>query len=214
MAATCDDQRDVWVTDQPPATEPDPPSLQRRGPARFDLTFPNGLAPAVSRGRVHLRAGQHLIIRIVSAHSGARAEVVCDGPLTVVFAADRVDGTTVPTVQAELAGRSRFKVAPFPSTGTVIVRTSGGECMHCRLTVPVTVWPSVWNLAGWWVAFVAVVLVHRWQDELATSRNAAEVGNKFVADLPYLGWSVPLGFAVVLLIWVAGWLSVRFGPSR
>src|SRR4051794_32297643 len=100
----------------PPDLIVEPPSLRRRAPARLDITLRSGRCPRMSRRRVHLRAGQTLLVRVVPQNAAARVAVMCEEPLSVVVPLSRIQGGAAPSYHAEYVGRSPMRVLPLPVT--------------------------------------------------------------------------------------------------
>jgi hypothetical protein len=196
------------------ATPTEPPSLRRRAPARVSLTLKSGQSPDVIRGRIHIRAGRTLIVQVIPPSALAKVEVVPEHPLAEVMPVTRIEGGPVPNYYVEYTGSSPLRVIPLPVTGKLHVSVSDGQPNPFRMTIPVTVWPSGWTLAMWWLVAVASVVGLRWQSALARSDSALEIIPKIRSDSRFLGELLLLGVATLLFIRLLGWLVVLAEPRE
>lgn len=202
------------AADAPRPTPAEPPSLRRRAPVRLDVTLRTGQCPAMSRRRVHLRAGRTLVVRVVPPHAGAKVEIVAEAPVGVVMPVSRVEDGAVPSYHGEYTGRSALRLAPLPVTGRLHISLSDGQAHPVRVTIPVTVWPSFGTLLVWWLLATAAILGARWQEVIARGNSpltdaVSRVRGDFVFALELL----LLGALVLVPLRVVGWLTTLGDPG-
>jgi hypothetical protein len=191
----------------------DPPSLRRRGPARLDLALKSGRSPGIIRRRVHLRAGQTLVVQVVPQNPAARVDMTLERPLVVVVPTSRIDGGPVPMYHAELTGHTPLRVLPLPTTGRLHVVLGDGLPNPCRVTIPVTVWPSRWGYVLWWLLAFLGLLGVRWQATVASSRSVQDIASTVWGDLPYVVGLLALGFLILIPLWALWWLLLMTQPG-
>lgn len=189
-------------------TPPPPPSLRRRAPARLNITLRSGLCPRVVSRRLHVRAGEAMTVRVVPPAEGVSVEIVHEPPLDVRMSATRSETGGEPTVQAEYIGRSPGRMLPLPSTGRLRINLKDGWPEPRRVTVPVTVWPSVRTLVGWWAVVALAVVGVRWKEVLARSSSVWDIVPHVRTDATFLVELLALGVLVVLPLRLIGWLLV------
>jgi hypothetical protein len=206
----------LLTSDNPgPNVAGDPPCLRRRAPARIDLTLKSGRCVTIARRKVHLSAGQTVVLQVVPQTPAAKVEIAAEHPLQVIVPASRVEGNRVPMYHAEFSGRSPLRIIPIPRTGNLHVTVIDGLPAPCRITIPVTVSPAYSTLVLWWVlAFLSIVGV-RWQRTVANSNSFTDIRSAMWGDLPYLLALLIIGFLVLIPIRLIGWLIslAEPGPS-
>jgi hypothetical protein len=170
------------------------------------MTLSSGRSMAMTRRRVHLRAGQSFVIQVVPQHPCAHVEVSAEPPLQTVVRVNRVEGGPVPSYHAEFAGHSFLRIVPIPTTGRLRVTVIDGLPAPCRITIPITVWPSHSTFVLWWVlAFLSIVGL-RWQRIVADRERFGDILDAMGKDLPHLFGLLALGFLIVIPLRVIGWL--------
>jgi hypothetical protein len=209
----------MTATEQPPLDLPgngasgDPPSLLRRAPARIDVALKSGRCVAMSRRKIHLRAGQSFVLQVVPPTPAAKVEFVAEPPLQTIVPASRVEGGPVPTYHAEFSGRSPLRFLPIPTTAKLYVSIIDGLPGPCRITFPVTVWPAHSTLLLWWLlAFLSIVGL-RWQRTVAYGDSFTSILKAMWVDLPFLLGLLALGFLIVIPLRLIGWLVSLAEPS-
>lgn len=167
----------------------------------------------MSRRRVHLRAGRSLVIRVVAQKSLVKVEVVTEQPLQTIVPLSRVESGSSSSYYAELTGHSPLKVVPLPISGKLHVVILDGCPSPCRITIPVTIWPSVWTLVLWWLlAYFSIVGV-RFQSSIANSSSPWEIISTVRGDLGYLAGLLLMGFFVLVPLRALGWFLTLVEPS-
>jgi hypothetical protein len=114
---------------------------------------------------------------------------------------------------AEFTGHSPLRVLPLPTTGRLQVVLGDGFPNPCRITIPVTVWPSRWGYVLWWVLAFLGLLGARWQSAVASSRPVRDIASAVWGDLPYVVGLLTLGFLILIPFWVLGWLLMVAEPG-
>jgi hypothetical protein len=117
----------------------------------------------MTRRRVHLRAGRALVVKVVPQNPATHVRITAEKPLGIVAPVSRVEDGAVPTYHAEYTGRSRLRVLPLPTTRKLHVSLADGLPNPIRVTIPVTIWPSVWTLVLWWLLAYFSIVGARWQ---------------------------------------------------
>ena len=112
-----------------------------------------------------------------------------------------------------LTGRSPLRVIPLPITGRLHITVLDGQPNPHRMSIPVTVWPSVSTLLLWWLIAYLSILGTRWQSTLASSDSAFAIFPKLRADLPYLVELLLLGVLVIIPLRIIGWLLTLSDPG-
>jgi hypothetical protein len=194
-----------------PAPAAEPPSLRRRGPARFDLTLRSGECPRIRRRRVHLRAGQTLVVQIVPQNAAAEVSLVPEHPLQTIVPVNRIKGNGAPTYYAEFTGHSPLHVIPLPSTSRLHVVLADGEPHPFKQSIPVTIWPSIRTLVLWWVSASLTILGFRWRASLADCNSVVDVANVVQRDISFVGLLVILGLLVLPILRGIGWVLAQGG---
>jgi hypothetical protein len=164
------------------------------------------------RRRVHLRAGQVLVVRVVPPHPGAEVTLTAERPLQLLFPASRVGDGGSPTYHAELTGHPPLRM-PWPATGRFHVTILDGLAGPHRIVVPVTVWPSRRGLAVSVLLIFLSIVGLRWESALASSASAWDIIPAVWGDAPYLLGLLLLGVLAVILLRVAGWLTTLHDPG-
>lgn len=196
---------------KPPA---DPPCLCRRGPARLHLTLKNGDCPRMSRGRVHLRAGKTFVVQVVPPSAHAKVEINVDPAIHTEVSAAPVAGGEVPTYHGEYAGHLPQRVLPWPITAKLCVVVSDGLPKPCRVTIPVTVWPSLALMGTWWLLVFLGLVGFRWQSAIASAKSMTAVWNHVLNDLPFVGGVFLLGVPILGLLQALGWVATARSPGE
>lgn len=145
--------------------------------------------------------------------SGAKVEIVAESPISAVMPADRIEGNSGPSYHGEYTGRSPLRLIPLPTTGRLHISVHDGHPNPFRMTVPITVWPSVSTLVLWWVVAILGVLGTRWQSALATSDSPFTILTKVRDDASYLLELLVLGVLVVIPLRIIGWLLTLADPG-
>jgi hypothetical protein len=148
-----------------------------------------------------------LYLAVTPQNPNANVDVTVQTPLAVVVPVSRIDGRPAPTFHAEYSGHGRLRFVFLPATGKLHVSLTDGLPNPCRVTIPVTVWPSrsAWVMAS---AFVFSGLIGtRWQAMLVSSQSLPEAVSKLWADLPFIGTLLVLGLlAIIVLLRLVDWV--------
>ncbi len=182
----------------------DPPCLRRRAPARLDLSLRSGRCPDMGGRRVHVRAGRTLIVQVLPQSASAHVDITAEEPLRMIVPVSRVESGPVPSYHAEYVGRSLFRVIPLPTTGKLHISLADGFPNPLRVTIPVTVWPSLLTMMLWWLLASLSIVGVRWQSMVAHSRSPWDVFPQVWSDVPFLLGLLALGVVVVVLLRVVG----------
>jgi hypothetical protein len=167
----------------------------------------------MGRRRVHVRAGRTLVVRVVPPAPEARIEVTAEPPLLSVVPTHRVGSGPTPTYHAEYVGHTAPRISPLPTTVCLRVVVIDGRHDPFRLTIPVTIWPSVGTLVLWWVAAYMGIVGLRWRDTLAHGHSVWDVFPQIEADLPYLSGLLILGVIVLVPLRLVGWAMTIGDPG-
>jgi hypothetical protein len=184
----------------------EPPSLQRRAPARIDIARKAGKPLSMRRQKIYLRAGRSFAIQVLPPTAAARVEIAAEPPLQTIVPASRVESGSVPSYHAEFSGQLPPQIIPIPKTGKVHVTIIDGKPDPCRVTIPVTVWPSYSVYAVWWLlAFLSIVGL-RWRRIVADSDSFPEILQALGNDFPHLLGLLGLSSIIVIPLRFIGWL--------
>jgi len=180
-----------------PSVWPEPPSLLHRGPARFHLRLRTGQCPRIGRGRIHVRAGRTLIIVVAPPNPEAQVEIRPAPGLYTEVSPNRVSTGSVPEYHAEYAGHFPRLSIPWPYTAGLCVAVLDGLPNPYRVTIPVTVWPSVGRLLTWWLVVFIGVLGLRWQNVVVQSKTYQAIFTEIYDDLSFAGGVLLLGIPII-----------------
>jgi hypothetical protein len=169
----------------------------------------------MGRGRVHIRAGRTLVVQVVPPHSMVKVEITTEPAIHTVVSVSQVNvSSSVPVFYGEYAGHLPQRVLPWPVTAKLFVVVSDGLPNPCRLTIPITVWPSVRLRVTWWVLVFLGLVGLRWQYTLAHNNSVWDVLPQLGDDLPYIGGLFLLGFPVLALLHLFGWVATARAPDE
>jgi hypothetical protein len=82
-----------------------------------------------------------------------------------------------------------------------------------RITIPVTVWPSVGTLALWWLGVYIAIVAARWRDTVAQSQSVRDVIPQVWNDMPFLLELLAFGALVLVPLRLIGALISMADPA-
>jgi hypothetical protein len=162
---------------------------------------------------MHALAGRTVVLQVVPPAPGVKVEIVAEPPLHTIVPTTCISTGTVPTYHCELSGRLTLRLIPVPATGKLHVTTLDGLPDPCRITVPITVWPSYWTLMVWWLLAYLAVLGLRLQRTAAEGHSFEEVLRTLWKDSPYLLTLLAGSLLVLIPLWFLGWLLSLADPA-
>jgi hypothetical protein len=188
--------------------------LRRRAPARIVITLKSGRCLRIIRQKINLRVGQTFVVQVVPQTPRAKVEIAAEPPLQTLVPASQIKGGPVPTYHAEFSGGSGLRIAPIPTTGKLHVSIIDGLPAPCRITIPVTVWPSHSTLVLWWMLTFLGIVGLRWQKIVAEGQSFAGILSALWRDLPHLLVLLVLGFPVLIPLRLIGWVITLAEPGE
>jgi hypothetical protein len=205
-----------------PSTRIEPEYLQRRAPARVEITDDSGRPLNMTSGYVHVNTGSKIRLRVIpSSASGGEAPYVDFGCTDAIVKLQKerivrqgIETSTVGVLQARQRGRP---ILPKRAELHITVASPGDEPLV--QIIPVAIWPNFWSLLLVCLTLVAgSSLVMDWFFNLFLTwllNFLGDIARSVVGETPRgllaLIFVLGAGFAISALLLLIGWLFIWLG---
>jgi hypothetical protein len=225
MAETGADEGNVTVPSLPPTARPAsasaapcsvPEHLQRRAPARVEITDDSGRALRMTGRFIHVSAGTKVRVRVVPPALGSdkprpTVELGATDALRRIGPQHAVTEGAVDVAVALYLARQRGR-SPFPRRAElhVTVAESGNEPF--TLVIPFAVWPSWWLLLGICVSvFAGSSVLLGWLYSLRGAIGPLGDGSSLSMTVLLAVFVLFAGLGASAALRLVGWISAWLG---